>query len=136
LDAAILEKMRAGTPYLGICLGLQAPFESSAEAEGVSGLGYFEGTCEQLLPSPGVKVPHMGWNQLNLEHGGHDVLDAAGGRGTWVYFVHSYHAVPADPSVIKATVTHGPHVVTAAVARDNVIATQFHPEKSQRAGIQ
>lgn len=136
LDVAILERMRAGVPYLGICLGLQALFESSAEAEGVSGLGYFAGTCEQLTPHPGIKIPHMGWNQLNLEHGGHSVLEAAGGSGAWVYFVHSFHGVPSDPSIIKATVTHGPHVVVAAVARDNVVATQFHPEKSQRAGIQ
>jgi imidazole glycerol-phosphate synthase subunit HisH len=136
LDSAILEKMHAGTPYLGICLGLQALFESSEEAPNVPGLGYFRGTCEQLTPQPGIKIPHMGWNELQLEHGGHPVLEAAGGTGTWMYFVHSYHGVPSERSIVKATVTHGPHVVVAAVARDNVVATQFHPEKSQRAGIE
>jgi len=132
----ILEQVETGTSYLGICLGLQALFESSPEAPGVVGLGVLPGHCEKLTPSPEVKVPHMGWNRLELTHGGHAALDAAGGHDAWVYFVHSYHAVPADPSVIKAVVQHGPHRVTAAVARDNVLATQFHPEKSQRVGLQ
>lgn len=135
MHTAILEKVAAGTSYLGICLGLQALFESSPESPGVPGLSVFRGACAKLEPSPGVKVPHMGWNQLNLQNGGHPVLESAGGEGAWVYFVHSYHGIPDDPSIIRATVAHGPHEVTAAVARDNIIATQFHPEKSQRVGI-
>jgi glutamine amidotransferase len=76
----------------------------------------------------------MGWNELQLTSGGHPLLEAAGGQGAYVYFVHSFHAVASDPTVVKATVQHGDNVVTAAVARDNVVATQFHPEKSQAAG--
>ena len=77
----------------------------------------------------------MGWNQLNLENGGHSALRAGGGNGAWFYFVHTYHALPDDESLVKAWVQHGPHRVTAAIARDNILATQFHPEKSQTAGL-
>jgi glutamine amidotransferase len=126
--------MRSGTPYLGICLGLQMLFESSEEAPGACGFGWFKGAVRKLSGGPGVKIPHMGWNSLTLQSGGHALLEAAGGAGTYVYFVHSFHAVASEPDVVKATVQHGDNVVTAAVARDNVIATQFHPEKSQAAG--
>lgn len=135
LDEAIVEMIQKGAPYLGICLGLQALFESSPEAPDSRGLGIFHGPCARLTPAPGIKIPHMGWNQLHVENGGHPVLDAAGGEGAWVYFVHSFHGDPADRSIVKATARHGPHLVTAAVARDNVVATQFHPEKSQATGI-
>lgn len=131
----VVEQVRGGVPYLGICLGLQALFDSSDEAPGVVGLSVFKGHCQRLTVAPGIKIPHMGWNQLKLANGGHPVLEAAGGDGTWVYFVHSFHGVPHDPKLVCATVQHGPHEVTAAVARDNVIATQFHPEKSQGVGI-
>jgi imidazole glycerol-phosphate synthase subunit HisH len=135
LGEALLEQLRAGTPYLGICLGLQLLFESSQEAPGERGLGWFEGDVERLVGGPGLKIPHMGWSSLELEHGGHRLLEAAGGQGAWMYFVHSFHAVPRDPSLLKARVSHGPNRITAAVARDNVLATQFHPEKSQRSGL-
>lgn len=135
LFQVLQERLRAGTPYLGICLGLQILFESSEEAPGVSGLGWFKGPVKKLLGAPGVKIPHMGWNALELRAGGHRELDAAGGNGEHVYFVHSYHAVPSEPDVTKATVSYGPNTVTAAVARDHVFASQFHPEKSQAAGI-
>lgn len=135
LGESVLEKMRAGAPYLGICLGLQILFESSEEAPGVSGFGWFKGSVDRLLGGPNLKIPHMGWNALELHSGGHPLLEAAGGPDTYVYFVHSFHAVPSEPGVVKATVQYGPNQVTAAVARDNVMATQFHPEKSQAAGI-
>jgi imidazole glycerol-phosphate synthase subunit HisH len=135
LGDCVLEKMRAGSPYLGICLGLQILFESSEEAPGAAGFGWFAGAVKRLAGGEGVKIPHMGWNALELSSGGHPLLTAAGGQGTHVYFVHSFHAVATDPSVVKATVQHGDNVITAAVARDNVVATQFHPEKSQTAGI-
>lgn len=134
-DQAVLEHVRAGKPYLGICLGLQALFDGSAEAPGTAGLGLLSGTCQRLRGGPGLKIPHMGWNQLELEHGGHPVLEAAGGEGSWYYFVHSFHAVPSDASVCKAVAGYGDEKVTAAVAQDNVVATQFHPEKSQIAGL-
>jgi glutamine amidotransferase len=135
LYEVLLEKLQAGAPYLGICLGLQILFESSEEAPGFKGLGWFKGSVKKLIGAPGIKIPHMGWNSLELRAGGHRELTAAGGNGEHVYFVHSYHAVPVDQDVTKATVAYGPNAVTAAVARDNVLATQFHPEKSQAAGI-
>jgi glutamine amidotransferase len=135
LGESILEKMRAGTPYFGICMGLQILFEDSEESPGSSGFGWFKGSVKQLVGGPGIKIPHMGWNSLSLRNGGHPLLEAAGGEKTYVYFVHSFHAVPTEPDVVKATVQHGDNLVTAAVSRDNVTATQFHPEKSQSAGI-
>jgi glutamine amidotransferase len=134
LGESVLEKMRAGTPYLGICLGLQVLFESSEEAPGAAGFGWFKGAVKKLVGGPDIKIPHMGWNSLALTSGGHPLLDAAGGAEAFVYFVHSFHAVADEPGVVKATVQHGSNVVTAAVSRDNVVATQFHPEKSQAAG--
>jgi imidazole glycerol-phosphate synthase subunit HisH len=135
LGDAVLDSIRRGVPYLGICLGLQLLFEASDEAPGVRGLAWFPGRVARLAAAPGVKIPHMGWNQLETKAGSHPHVDAAGGSGAWVYFVHSFHALPTDSGVVKAVAGYGPNVVTAAVARDNVIATQFHPEKSQRAGL-
>jgi len=135
LGESVLEKMRAGSPYLGICLGLQILFENSEEAPGTAGFGWFKGSVTKLQGGPNIKIPHMGWNSLTLQCGGHPLLEAAGGANSYVYFVHSYHAAATEPDVVKATVQHGDNVVTAAVSRDNVMATQFHPEKSQAAGI-
>jgi glutamine amidotransferase len=134
LREAILEVISGGVPYLGICLGLQILFEDSAEAPGQRGLGVLEGSVERLDAS-GVKIPHMGWNQLDIAGEPHPLLAAAGGAGTFVYFVHSFHAVPSQPAVIAATSSYGENRLTAAVARDNVFAVQFHPEKSQEAGL-
>jgi len=135
LGESILEKMRAGAPYLGICMGLQILFETSEESPGSRGFGWFKGSVRKLVGGPGIKIPHMGWNSLELQNDGHPLLQAAGGEQTYVYFVHSLHAVASEAGVVKATVQHGSNVITAAVSRDNVVATQFHPEKSQAAGI-
>ena len=132
---ALGEAVQRGVPYLGICLGLQILFESSEEAPGARGFGWFRGQVKRLVGGNGLKIPHMGWNQIELEHGGDPHLEAAGGAGTWFYFVHSFHAVPDDPSLTRAAATYGPNRVTAAIRRDNVLATQFHPEKSQSAGL-
>ena len=134
LGESVLEQIRAGAPYLGICLGLQLLFETSEEAPGAVGFGLFKGAVRRLEGGPDVKIPHMGWNELEIQNGGHPLLEAAGGAGAYVYFVHSFHAAATEAGVVKATVRHGSNVVTAAVARDNVVATQFHPEKSQAAG--
>jgi glutamine amidotransferase len=135
LDEALVERIRAGTSYLGICLGLQLLLERSEEDPDVAGLGVIPGSVVHLRAAPGLKIPHMGWNQLELVNGGDPHLEAAGGAGTFVYFVHSYHAEPSDPSVLRAIAEYGPNRVTASIARDNVFATQFHPEKSQAAGL-
>jgi glutamine amidotransferase len=139
---AVRSQIARGTPFLGICLGLQSLFESSEEAPGSDGLAFFRGTSVRLAdgqrdPLNGelVKIPHMGWNEIELVGGGHPFLDAAGGQGTYFYFTHSYHAVPIDSSLVVARAQHGPFSITAAIARDNVFATQFHPEKSQSAGL-
>ena len=133
LGSAILESVRAGTPFFGICLGLQVLFEGSEEAPGVAGLGLFAGQVRHLEREPGLKIPHMGWNRLE----NHDRSAGLGSSalGEWFYFDHSYHAVPDDASLVLGTVAYGPNQVTACVGRDNVFATQFHPEKSQHAGL-
>lgn len=125
------ERIAAGTPYFGICVGMQILFSSSEEAEGVPGMGVLPGTVRRLQGGGGLKIPHMGWNQLELRSSGHPFLEA----GSWFCFMHSFHCVPSEPDVLRAVAVYGPNQVTAAVARDNVFATQFHPEKSQRAGL-
>ena len=142
LGQAIAAKIATGAPFLGICLGLQVLFDGSDEAPGEPGLGVFAGHVARLAPGArdphtgeAIKIPHMGWNRVALGDPAHPLLARAGAGGSWFYFVHSFHAVPADPSLVVGTAQHGPYEVTAAIARDNVLATQFHPEKSQAAGL-
>jgi imidazole glycerol-phosphate synthase subunit HisH len=134
LEAPIKAAIAAGKPFLGICLGLQLLFDGSEE--GVEpGLGVIPGWVRRFQPEPGFVVPHMGWNQLDRT-GPDDRLWSDIPTGTWMYFVHSYYVDPVDPGVISATTTHGRQTVTAAIARDNLMAVQFHPEKSSVAGLQ
>lgn len=135
LGEAIRAAIAAGRPYLGICLGLQVLFDESDEAPGAAGLGVFRGRVTRLTPSVGVKIPHMGWNRVTFQRPDAGPLGVFDSDEPYFYFVHGYHAVPEDPSLIAAITEHGPHHVTAAVQRDNVTATQFHPEKSQEAGL-
>ncbi len=121
-----------GKPMLGICLGMQVFFESSDEAPGVAGLGVMPGTVRRMAPHEGLKIPHMGWNGLSVKAGSR-LLESVE-DGTHVYFVHSYHVCPADENVIAADCQHGCRVV-AAVERGALWGTQFHPEKSQAAGL-
>lgn len=129
LDKVALDAIESGKPFLGICVGMQMLYEGSEESPGVTGLGVLPGIVEKL--PAGVKVPQMQWNQLQLEEPGH-ALVAGLGKQPWVYFVHSYSPPTGDPAV--ATCDYGGRVV-AAVARGNVWATQFHPEKSGAVGL-
>jgi len=129
LVPVINETLRSGKPFLGICLGLQLLFEGSEEAPGVAGLGYFKGQVEKIKTD--LKVPHMGWNSLLLKTPSPLLKEAADG---YVYFVHSFHAVPEDKGIITAVCDYGTEV-TAAVGMGNVQAVQFHPEKSSKAGL-
>jgi imidazole glycerol-phosphate synthase subunit HisH len=124
----------SGKPFLGICLGLQILFESSEEGH-EAGLGIVPGTVQRFRPEPGLTIPHMGWNQLQFTQPDLPLWRQLA-PNPWVYFVHSYYAAPADPSYNAAVITHGSQTVTAAISRDNLMATQFHPEKSSEAGLQ
>ena len=133
LGEAVLEAIRAGKPYLGICLGLQVLFEESDEQGPVRGLGLLGGRVGRFRPAdPRLKVPHMGWNALELRRP--DPLVSGIAEGAHAYFVHSYRAVPADPGATVLTARYDGEVC-AAVRRDNVFAVQFHPEKSQAVGL-
>lgn len=127
---ALRAALTAGRPMLGVCLGLQLLFEGSEEAPGVPGLGHLPGQVTLLPVGPGLKRPHMGWSPVH--HGGDHPAFAANPSGEAFYFVHSYAARDAA-GVAQATAEHGVHFV-AAVARGPLVATQFHPEKSQEAG--
>jgi imidazole glycerol phosphate synthase glutamine amidotransferase subunit len=131
---AIREWLAAGRPYLGICLGYQILFDSSEESPGVAGLGVVPGTVRRFQQTPGLKIPHMGWNSAiprNPETGNWAGL----GAEPYFYFVHSYFPVPQNPEVIAAQTTYGADTFAAAIERPNLLACQFHPEKSQDAGL-
>jgi glutamine amidotransferase len=140
LREAVLEALRAGKPYLGICLGLQVLFESSEEVSGCPGLGVLPGIVRRFPARADLKVPHMGWNRATRPRdraaGAASSLPAALAGvpdATFFYFVHSYFPVPARPEDVALESEHGMRFC-AAVARDNIFASQFHPEKSQDAG--
>jgi glutamine amidotransferase len=135
MGEALREVIAEGKPYFGICLGLQALFAESEEAPGEAGLGVFPGRVVRLDPSAGVKIPHMGWNRVLLTRAVTGALAELPPDGEHFYFVHSFHAVPDEAELVAAVTEHGPHRVTAAIQRGNVTATQFHPEKSQDAGL-
>ena len=132
LVPVIKEIVEKGTPFLGICLGLQLLFESSEETPGVEGLGILKGKIVKIPPCEGLKIPHMGWNSLHLQNGGRLFKDVP--EETYVYFVHSYYLKAEDPQIVKA-VTDYSTCIHASVEKDNVFACQFHPEKSSRWGL-
>jgi glutamine amidotransferase len=131
LEDAVATAVGSGRPFLGICVGMQMLFESSAEDEAAVGLGIIPGSIRWL--SSELPRPQMQWNLLNLTVPD-DPMFSGLSADAWVYFVHSLHAVPEDPAVIAATCTYG-GVVNAAFRRENVFATQFHPEKSGAWGL-
>lgn len=130
----IRDIVASGKPFLGICLGLQILFEASEEGQ-EPGLGVVAGMVKRFQPEPGITIPHMGWNQLELTQPDLPLWQQLPPQ-PYVYFVHSYYVEPANPAVRAATVTHGSQTVTAAIAQENLVAAQFHPEKSSTAGLQ
>ncbi|MBD2677619.1 MULTISPECIES: imidazole glycerol phosphate synthase subunit HisH [Nostoc] len=134
LEQPIKDAIASGKPFLGICLGLQILFESSAE--GIQpGLGIIKGKVRRFRPEPDITIPHMGWNQLQVTQP-KSLLWEHLPSNPWVYFVHSYYVDPIEEQIRAATVTHGTQTVTAAIARENLMAVQFHPEKSSNIGLQ
>ncbi|NDJ16429.1 imidazole glycerol phosphate synthase subunit HisH [Myxacorys almedinensis] len=134
LEQPIKAAIAGGKPFLGICLGLQILFDSSEEGT-EAGLGIIPGVVRRFRPEPEITIPHMGWNQLDQSQVDHPLWQKLPSN-PWVYFVHSYYVDPLDPKVRSATITHGTQTITAAIAKDNLMAVQFHPEKSSIAGLQ
>ena len=133
LDTLIHEIADSGKPLLGICLGLQLLFEESEESPGVEGLGILEGKIRRIPEGDGLKVPHIGWNSLHLEHNGRLFRNIP--ENSYVYFVHSYYLEAKDPEIVKASTEYGVHI-HASVEKNNLFACQFHPEKSSETGLQ
>lgn len=132
LEPVIREVVDRGTPFLGICLGLQLIFERSDEAPGVKGLSLLKGDIVRIPKGEFTKIPHMGWNSLHLRNNGR--LFEGIDEGAYVYFVHSYYLKAADESIVVAETDYNT-CIHAAVEKDNVFACQFHPEKSSSVGL-
>lgn len=128
----IHEVIKRGTPFLGICLGLQLLFERSEESNGVPGLGVLKGEVLRIPDEEGLKIPHIGWNSLKFPQKGRLFEGIA--EDSYVYFVHSYYLKAAEEDVVKATTEYGV-LIHASVEKDNIFACQFHPEKSSDVGL-
>jgi len=133
LDDVIHQVVERGTPFLGICLGLQLLFERSDETPGVEGLGILKGEILRIPEQGELKIPHMGWNSLHLQNGGR--LFKGLPEESYVYFVHSYYLKAEDEEIVKATTEYSVNI-HASVEKGNVFACQFHPEKSSEVGLQ
>ena len=132
MAAVIRQVCREKKPFLGICVGLQLLFERSEESPGVPGLGILKGEILRIPDQPGLKIPHMGWNSLELSRDGRLFLGIP--DEAYVYFVHSYYLKAADESIVRAVTSYGTQI-HAAVEQDNIFAVQFHPEKSSEVGL-
>lgn len=133
LDKVIHEVVEKGTPFFGICLGLQLLFERSDETPGVEGLGILKGEILRIPEKDELKIPHMGWNSLHLQNEGR--LFKGLSENSYVYFVHSYYLKAEEEEIVKATTQYGVNI-HASVEKGNVFACQFHPEKSSDVGLQ
>ncbi len=134
VEALETHVLKGGKPFLGICVGMQLMADIGLEDGETKGLGWIPGTVDAIAPGPEHAVPHMGWNEIHPAEEVHPLLKGLGDDLN-VYFVHSYAFTATDPAYRAATCTYGTPF-TAAVARDNLFGTQFHPEKSQKAGLQ
>jgi len=134
LDVTVRDWMAADRPFLGVCLGMQALFEHSEEGD-TTGLGIFQGQVVRFRRPPEYKIPHMGWNTVRFLQPESALARNLAVEGESFYFVHSYHCVPADPSLTLAESDYGGNFC-AAIGRGRCFATQFHPEKSQAKGLQ
>lgn len=132
LEPVIHQIVEKGTPFLGICLGLQLMFEESDETPGVKGLGILPGKILRIPDRGDLKIPHMGWNSLHLEK--ETKLFRGVKEGSYVYFVHSYYLKAEEEGLVAASTEYGTHI-HAAVEKGNVFACQFHPEKSSEVGL-
>jgi len=135
LDDTVRGWINDGRPFLGVCLGMQALFDSSEENGGVEGLGIFPGKVVRFRRPPEFKIPHMGWNAVRFTQPDSPLATALNPAGEAFYFVHSFHCVPEDPALVLGECDYG-GAFTAAVGRGQCFATQFHPEKSQAKGLQ
>lgn len=129
----VLDFIESGKPFLGICLGLQLLFEGSEETPGVSGLGVLRGRIIRIPAETGLKIPHIGWNSLAVKE--NTGLFKNLEPNPYVYFVHSYYLKAENPDVVSSTTNYGV-AIDASVQRGNLFATQFHPEKSGKTGLQ
>lgn len=133
LEDVIRQVVDQKTPFLGICLGLQLLFQESEESPGVKGLGILKGRIRRIPAAPGLKIPHMGWNTLEMQGNGRLFKGMEG--EPFVYFVHSYYLEAEDEEIVKAVTYYGTRI-HASVEKDQVFACQFHPEKSSSTGLQ
>jgi imidazole glycerol-phosphate synthase subunit HisH len=135
LFGALRQFIAQGRPFLGICVGYQALFEKSEEFNSrAAGLGIFPGRVVRFTERPALKIPQIGWNQLDLVRPDCPLYRGIS-AGSYVYFVHSFYPQPADPSIVATRTTYG-DTFASSIWKDNVFATQFHPEKSQKIGLQ
>lgn len=135
LLTGVKDFIQTGRPFLGICVGYQALFEKSEEFNScAAGLSLFQGKVRRFSEKPGLKIPQIGWNQIEMARSNCPLFKGIPG-GSYVYFVHSFFPEPKDASIVATRTTYG-ETFASAIWKDNVFATQFHPEKSQKIGLQ